>query len=254
VLSCFTVDQPRLTLTEISERVGMHKSTVHRLLGTLESRQFVQRDPGLGTYHLGLRLLEMANTVLQSNSIQDTARPHLARLVADWRETADLAVLNGSDVVYILVIESPERVKLAATAGQRLPAYCTASGKALAAHLPEDQARDIRSAGMRQRAADPHQTWGEFLAELAGIRERGYALAVGEYEEGINAVSAAVLDGNGRPVASVAIAGPAYRLTPERMCLVGPAVRGAAEAISHDLGLGAGPAAARKEPGRPGKN
>src|SRR5512136_2791587 len=113
----------------------MNKSTVHRLLGTLESKHFIHRSKTTGLYHLSFRFVEMAALVLQDVDLQRWAQPYLERLVAECDETADLAVLDGAHVIYLQVVESPRPVKLAVAVGQRLPAFCTASGKAFLAYL-----------------------------------------------------------------------------------------------------------------------
>ena len=131
VLLCFSRQTPQLTMTEIAEQVGLHKSTVHRLLATLEGKRFVERDPVTGIYQLGIRVLQMAYLTLERNDLRRLAAPFLRHLCEQHRETVDLAVLDDADVVFLDVVESPQRVKLAAAPGQRLPAFATASGKAI---------------------------------------------------------------------------------------------------------------------------
>ncbi len=171
VLLCFTLEDPNLTLTQISELIGIHKSTVHRLLATLESKRFVERDEATATYHLGLGLAEMAYLVLRENNVQRQARPHLMRLVEQHRETVDLAVLDGSEVTYVQVIESPERVKLAAAPGGRLPAFCTASGKAFLAHLDQEQVATILQGVRAQRTPYTRTSLSEIYEDLRLTRE-----------------------------------------------------------------------------------
>jgi IclR family KDG regulon transcriptional repressor len=125
-------------MTQIAEHVGIHKSTTHRLLATLEKRRFVERDQATGAYHLGIRLLQMAYLTLEQNNLRRMAAPFLRRLWEAHRETIHLSVLDDVDVVFVDVIESPQRVKLAAAIGQRLPTCATASGKAILACMPDD--------------------------------------------------------------------------------------------------------------------
>ena len=118
IFLCFCQDEPVLSLTQIAERVSMPKSTVHRLLATLESKRFINRDKATGMYHLGFRFIEMASLVLQDVNLQRWAQPYLQRLSAECGETVDLAILDGTHVIYLQVVESPQRVKLAAAVGQ----------------------------------------------------------------------------------------------------------------------------------------
>lgn len=237
ILLCFSREEPELCLTEIAERAELHKSTVHRVLATLEHRGFVQHDEATGKYRLGLRVLELAMLALETMDIRRHAWPFLRRLSEECRETVDLGVLDGTDIVYLEVIESPQRVKLAAAPGQRLPACCTSSGKAVLAYLPEAQVKQIMVQGLRRYTEHTIVSPDDFLADLHTTRERGFAIAQSEYEDGINAVAAPILDPRGRPVAVVAVAGPAFRLPMERMLELGPTVRQCAEDIAREIGL-----------------
>lgn len=239
ILLCFSREEPELTLTEVSERVELHKTTVHRVLATLEHRGFVQHDEATGKYRLGLRVLELAMLALETMDIRRHAWPFLRQLSEQCRETVDLGVLDGTDIVYLEVIESPQRVKLAAAPGQRLPACCTSSGKAVMAYLPEAQVRQIMIQGLRRYTEHTIVSPDDFLADLRATRERGFAIAQSEYEDGINAVAAPILDPRGRPVAVVAVAGPAFRLPMDRMLELGPVVRACADDIAREIGLAA---------------
>ncbi len=236
VLLCFSHGEPELSLTELSARLGIHKSTMHRLLGTLESKRFVQRDPETGRYRLGTRILELAFLVVEHNDLQQRARPHLYRLVEQCQETVDLSVLDGTHVVYLEVVESPHRVKLAARPGQRLPAHSTASGKALLAFVPPQDLERLLSGELARYTESTLTTREALLKDLEATRQRGYAVSFQEHEAGINAVAAPVLDMRGHPIAAVAVAGPAFRLTPQRILEIAPAVRATAEAIARDVG------------------
>jgi DNA-binding IclR family transcriptional regulator len=237
ILLCFTQEEPDLSLTQIAERVQIHKSTVHRLLATLESRRFVTRNDATGLYHLGLRFVELASLVLKGVDLQRWARPYLQRLADETGETVDLAVLDGAHVVYLEVIESLRRVKIAATVGQRLPAYCTATGKAFMAFLPHDDVIPILEAGMARYTTQTLISPNDLFEDLRRSRERGFAVSEQEYEQEINAVAAPILDARGHPVAAIAVVGPSYRLPFESMLEIGPQVVEASQAITRDVGM-----------------
>ena len=222
VLMCFTNHTPELTMTQISELIGINKSTVHRLLATLEGKRFVERDPSSGVYRPGVRLLQMAFLTLDHNQLRRQLAPFLRDLCDQYRENVNLSVLDDAFVVYVDVIESPQRVKLAATVGQRLPAFCTASGKAILAFLPEDQVSSILDSGMPSYTQNTILAREAFFEDMRRARERGFALSEQEFEDGINAVAAPIINSSGKPVASISIAGPAFRLTRECMFGIGP--------------------------------
>lgn len=117
ILLCFKRDEPTLTLTQITERVGLPKSTVHRLLATLERKRFVQRIEENGSYRLGWKLLELGFSVLENSNLHREVVPYMQRLVAEYRETVDLGILDGNSVLYLQVIESPQRVKISSAPG-----------------------------------------------------------------------------------------------------------------------------------------
>ena len=241
VLLCFSRETPELTMTQIAERIGIHKSTVHRLLATLEKKRFVQRDPVTGIYRLGIRLLQMAYLTLEHNDLRRLAASFLRRLCDQHQENIDLSVLEDGDVVYLTMLESPQRVKLAAAVGQRLAAFATASGKAMLAYLPDETVRRILERGMPQYTLHTLRSPEAFFEDMRQVRKQGFAVSEQEFEEGINAVAAPILDLCERPIASVAVAGPAYRLTRERMIEIGPLLVRTVREIAQEVEMAAHP-------------
>jgi DNA-binding IclR family transcriptional regulator len=219
-------------MTQIAEKVGMHKSTVHRLLVTLEEKRFVERDPSTGAYHLGINMLQMAYLTLEHNDLRQITGPYLRRLSEQHRETINLSILDGADVVYLNVVESPERVKLAAATGQRLPAFCTASGKAILAFSPDEVVLKVLKQGMPQYTQNTINSLEIYIENMNLTRERGFSLSLQEFEEGINAIAVPILDLSNQPIASVAVAGPSYRLTEDRMIEIGPEILATVREIS----------------------
>jgi IclR family transcriptional regulator, KDG regulon repressor len=237
ILLCFTREEPTRSLTQIAESVQMSKTTVHRLLTTLEIKRFITRDKATGFYRLGFRFIEMASLVLQNVELHRWAFPYLQRLSEEFGETVDLSILDGSHVIYLEVIESPQRVKLAAAVGQRLPASFTASGKALLAYLPEEQAKKIIADNIAKYTHLASTSMQDLLADLKATEERGFAIAEQEYEEAINAVAAPIFDADRLPIASIAIVGPSFRLTKDRLPTLGESIRKLTRVISNEVGL-----------------
>jgi IclR family transcriptional regulator, KDG regulon repressor len=236
VLLCFDHEERGLTLTQIAGRVRMSKSTVHRLLATLENKHFVNRDKASGLYHLGLGFIEVASLVLQEMDLERWALPYLQRLSAECGETVDLAILDDAHVVYLLVVESVQRVKIAAAVGERLPACCTATGKAFLAYLPAEQVHAILDKSPGQYRDGTPVSLPNLCRDLQATRERGYAISEQEYEQDINAVAAPILNADGWPMLVIAIVGPSFRLSPERMQLLGQSIRTTVDAITREIG------------------
>jgi IclR family KDG regulon transcriptional repressor len=224
ILSCFTHDEPARSLTQIAELVHRSKSTVHRLLATLESKRFIHRDKISGMYRLGFRFVEIASLV--DKNLQQWAQPCLQRLSLECGETVDMSVLDGNSMIYLQVIESPQRVKIAAVVGQRLPAFCTASGHAIMAYLADDQVNQILGAELHKYAENTATVLESIREDLQLTRERGFSISEEEYEKDINAVAAPILDEDGHPPAAVAVVGPSYRLTRDRMLIYGRSCQG----------------------------
>jgi DNA-binding IclR family transcriptional regulator len=224
-------------MTQIAQSIHMSKTTVHRLLATLEKRRFLTRDQITGLYRLGFRFIEMASLVLQDVELHRWAEPYLRRLAAECGETVDLSILDGSQVMYLQVIESPQRLKLAAAVGQRLPAFCTASGKALLAYLPEEKVRKVLREDLKRYTAHTKTSIREILDDLRITRARGYALSDQEYEKDINAVAAPIFDAENHPIAAIAIVGPSFRLTKERLPKLGESIRRLTREIASEVGV-----------------
>ena len=237
ILLCFTREEPTRSLTQIAESIQMSKTTVHRLLATLESKRFITRDKVTGFYRLGFRFIEMASLVLQDVELHRWAHPYLKSLSEECGETVDLSVLDGSHVIYLDVIESPQRVKLAAAVGQRLPALFTASGKALLAYIPEEQVLKIVEKNLAEDTDRHSVSIADILADLKLTAERGYAISEQEYEKDINAVAVPIFDVNHRPIASIAIVGPSFRFTKDRLPALGESIRRMTRVIAEEVGL-----------------
>jgi len=237
ILLCFTKEEPTRSLTQIAESVQMSKTTVHRLLATLENKRFITRDKLSGSYRLGFRFIEMASLVLQYVEPHRWAYPYLQRLLTEFGETVDLSILDGSHVIYLEVIESPQRVKLAAAVGQKLPAFCTASGKALLAYLPGDQVLKILAENQTEYSGSAPFSIPQILEDLKITAARGYAVSEQEYEDDINAVAAPIFDADHYPIAAFAVVGPSFRLTKDRLPVLGETIRSMTKAISEEMGL-----------------
>ncbi len=230
-----------ITVTELSEKVGLKISTVHRLLTTFTHRGYVEQDPDDNKYRLGLKLLEIGNAVLYFADIRIVARPYLEELVERCNETANLAILDDAEVVYIDQVESKNLVivKMLAQAGNRGHIHCTASGKSMLAFLPEEKIDEILEKiempkFTNETITDPAQ----LKKELARIRQEGYALDWGEREEHVRCVAAPIFNHEDRVIASISISGPSNRITTYYMKheLV-DVVKEIASKVSHKMGF-----------------
>jgi DNA-binding IclR family transcriptional regulator len=237
LLKAFDNGPAELGVSELSRRVALHKSTVSRLLATLEREGLLERVPETDKYRLGFMLVRLAGQVSHFGDVRAAARPVLVELTESSRETVHLAVLDGDEVINVEQISGPHLVRDTNWVGRRTPLNCVANGKALLAFRAASDI-DRVLAGRLTRFTDRTITDPKRLrVELAKVRERGYAQAIGEIEEGLNAVAAPVRDTAGAVVAAVSISGPAYRVTADRIAELGTLTISAAAKISARLGF-----------------
>jgi DNA-binding IclR family transcriptional regulator len=237
ILDSLSKDGPELGPAELSEKLDLHKSTVHRLLMVLERHGLIERGPQNGKYRLGMKLFELGSQAVAKLNLRERAQPYLERLVAETGETAHICVLNGDSMLSIINVESPHTLRSPSTVGQRTPLHCTSVGKTLLAFLPEDEAEQlIKKCELRRYTSRTLTTRARLKAELKLIRRRGYAMDNGEIEEGLRCLGAPVWDYSGKIVAALSIAGPAFRLTEVRIPAVSQAVLDAAKNLSQELG------------------
>jgi DNA-binding IclR family transcriptional regulator len=223
-------------VTELARRLGLHKSTASRLLATLQRRGLVEQDDETGKYRLGLVVIRLAEKAERTLDLRGIAMPELERLARLTHETTGLGVLEGDALLTVAQADGPNLIAVGDWTGRPSPLHGVAAGKVLMASLAE---REVLRIVRRGLVAHTERTLVELeplLEELARIRRRGYATALGEYEIGLNAVAAPVQDARGNVVAAVNVWGPAFRLTPRRIPELATQARQAAAAISVRLG------------------
>lgn len=223
-------------VTDIATELDIHKSTVFRLLATLERRGLVEQNQENQKYRLGFALLRLAGAVRSSLDLVRAARPVCDRLSRRTDETVTVAVLEDADVVNIHQVNLSSHRVTVDWLGSHTPVHCTSTGKVLLA-FAEDGLRRVllraRLAAYTPRTVTDRQA---LLAELAAVVDRGYAIAIEELEEGLNAVAAPVWGPDSTVVAAVSVSGPSYRLEPERLPAVGAITVEAAAEMSRRLG------------------
>lgn len=236
VLKLFGEAEPDLGVSDLARRLRLHKSTVSRLLSTLEAGGFVQQDDRTGRYRLGLQLATLAGRALTQYDLRDVARPALSELAPAADETVALAVLDGDVAVNIDQVLAPNPVKHLGWIGRRLPLHCTAAGKPLLAYQPALVLDALLARPLARYTARTITDPALLRRELGLVRAQGFAVAQEEYEAELSAVGAAVRNHRGEVVASITISGPTYRLGQQRLLELGRAVCRSAERVSALLG------------------
>jgi IclR family pca regulon transcriptional regulator len=250
VLGLFTAERPALPLSEIVEALGLPKSSVFRILATLEQLGYLEHDPATRRYRPGLKVFQLGFAALAGLDIQQIARPHLERLALELDETASMAVLEGADIVYVERIRNRAIVGVMLGVGSHLPAHSASLGKVLLADLPAPElAERLGRASLARLTDHTIVDRGALQDELAQIRRRGYAISDQELAVGLRAVAAPVRDRSGRAVAAISISGPTATITSARLeQAIAPAVVATAQRISQALGYTAAQAGRADDP------
>ncbi len=227
-------------LSDLADDLGLHKTTVFRLLGALERAEFVVRDDERQRYQLGPALYRLASQARRASGLYDAARPELESLAHDVGETATLEVLVGTEVLILDEVHGRFLVGGAPEVGTRWPAHATSTGKVLLAAAAEEgrATHGRRPPTSRLARLGPHTITSRTALEkeLARVQRDGYAVGMEELEPGFVAIAAPVRNAQGRTVAAVSVGGPKSRLGASSVRTAAARVRGAADRISRRLG------------------
>ncbi|KIZ14358.1 IclR family transcriptional regulator [Streptomyces natalensis] len=221
-------------LGRVADRLGVHKSTALRLLRTLHEHGLVHRQSDQ-RYRLGARLFALAQQAVESLDIREIAHPHLVALNEQCGHTVHLAVHEEHEVVYIDKVDSRYPVRMYSRIGKPVALTVAAVAKLLLADLPEPERRGLAEKldyPPYTARSTPHAT--AFLAELATVREQGWATDLGGHEESINCVAAPIRGTDGRVVAAMSVSAPNVVVTADELLTLLPLVRRTADAISRE--------------------
>jgi DNA-binding IclR family transcriptional regulator len=219
-----------LTLSQLTRRTGFAKTTTHRLLGELQADGLVRRYETRYQLNTGVSWLAapIDEDICRLQWQRSRLLPHLIDLFEKTRQTVNLAVLHGGEVIYVERIYGHNRVRSRSDGTDRAPAHLTAAGKLLLAYRPQPPAHPARPAP-RRGATPGNGAERDLEVELSGIRREGVAFSFGDLTPGVHCVAAPVRDRAGRPIAAVALAGLARDFDPVRFA---PVLRRTAHAMS----------------------
>jgi len=233
ILELFSDKRPALSVSEIADLTGLNRATCYRFCQTLRSLGYLE-EIDQRRFRPGLKAVGMAHAALRSRELPELAAPYLQELRRSTGETVNMGLLDGLEVVYVARIESDHLISLRMYVGSRLPAYASSLGRAMLAFMPEDEAaaiieRSDRTPVTANTLTDPRR----LMAELAKIRQRGYAVNQEEIAIGLRGVAAPILSASERPIAAVNISIPRPLDKPgEIEKVLAPQVMETAQAIS----------------------
>jgi len=207
-------------VTELSLKLDLGKSTIHRLLSILSELGYVRKNGDNAKYFATLKVFEIGAMVRGRLRLVNLARPYMEDLAKKTDETVNLAFFEAGEVVYIDKVESAETLRIDLAVGRRVPAYCTALGKVFLANLPEKDSEEYLShQDLRPLTKNTITSVDELRKSLVKIKNEGFAIDNSELDENIKCIAAPMRDESGNVIAAISIAGPSTRMTESRLNL-----------------------------------
>ncbi|MBP1763434.1 MAG: hypothetical protein H6Q65_492 [Firmicutes bacterium] len=234
ILNCFE-DAEELGVTEISNKIKLHKSTTFNIISTLEHCHYLEKNENTGKYRLGIELFRMGTKVRYD--LRKIVVPFLEKLLSEFKETANLVVRDGDYVIYLEKIESPHSMRISTAAGSRLPVNTTAVGKAILSGLPDEELDEIIN-GIPLVKFTEYTICDQtiLLENIKKVRNSGYAEDFEELEIGLTCVAAPIFNHTGKAFAAISISGPTSRMSEEIRNEMGKSLVQVTQEISKMLG------------------
>jgi len=244
LLDCFTDETPELRLTDLSERLGVSKAQVLRIVSTLQAGGYLERDAETKRYRLGVRLFHLGMVVRHQMDLRKIALPHLRHLAEKTEETAALFVPDPLGPICLEVVQSRKAMRVFAQLGSRMPWNAGTSSKVILAHLPEEQReRILDRGGFKRYTAHTVTDPGRIREILGEIRRVGYHIGVRDLDEDALGISAPIFDDAGQIAGAIGVAAPAVRLPEAELQRIIGLVCEATDEIARQLGYRPAPLA-----------
>ncbi|HEA65820.1 hypothetical protein LCGC14_2245720 [marine sediment metagenome] len=225
------------SISELAKRLNLQRSNVHRILSTLRHLGYLEQNPDTGNYSASLKIFELGNAVINRKGLLSVAHPFLEKLAKQFRETANLGYLNKREVIYLDKVESTESLRMDTKVGFRVPAYCTAIGKILLAHLSKAELKDyLKDHNLLQLTTNTINSPEKLMKSLTQIQEQGYAIDNEEFYEGVRCISSPIINHTRKVIASVSIAGPSVRMNNDKLAQIKKSLLSVTDEISIKLG------------------
>lgn len=226
-----------LTLSDLAHTVSLPTSTAHRLLTTLQNERYVRFDTERSVWLIGVQAFQVGSVYARSRDLVSIARPYMRRLMEESGETANLAIIDRSEVIYLAQVECQKMMRAISGPGGRAPLHCSGNGKAILAWLEGAESKDLlKSASMSRETQHTITGITDLIASFAQIREQGYSVDHEEFAVGLRCVASAIFDEHHRPLAGISVSGPTARMTEKRLPVLGRNVKAIADEITAELG------------------
>jgi len=237
ILEVLSRENSPLSIAELSERLGIYPSTIHRILDTLRYWEYVEQDSHTQKYQLGLKVLELGMTKLQGMELIKEASSYLKELQNQSNETVHLAILEEGEILYLDKEESSQSIRMVSKVGRRVPVHCTALGKVLLAYLDEEEQEKVLNEKRLSPFTENTITNKKKLREeLSKVREQGFAEDREEHQKDVCCLAAPIKDHRGTVIAAVSLSVPAFRMKANKKRKLKETLIQAGEDISKRLG------------------
>lgn len=236
IFKCFNENDTELKLSEISDKLGLNKSTVHGILNTLKYHGLICQCEYNQKYRLGTYLIKLGDLAAESIDIRNIAHPRMKKICEKFGETVHIGMLEGTDIVYIDKVECHQSIKISTSVGTRYPAYCTADGRAMLSSFDRNTLLKIIPDNLVKYTDNTVTDKKKVIEKIIKIRDIGYETDDQEYVEGLVCVAAPIYDYSGKAKYGMSITGPAVRLNGDKIKEAIEEIKKAAEEISSCLG------------------
>lgn len=237
LLKALASKQEPVGVNELARSIGLSPATTYRLLNSLAAEGFAEQDPTTAKYQLGSEVIPLALNYLDRRHLGHDCIPVMQQLAEQSGESVNLGVLSGAFVYYVQQVEGPNPLRFGRDIGIAVPLHCSALGKLLLAHMPEDPRRAlVGRLRLDKRTPKTITECNKLLAALETIAEQGYSLDLGENIENLIGMAVPVRDIRGSVVAGLSLMGPSMRLTSASRARLLPKLRAAGDALSRRLG------------------
>lgn len=236
ILKSFSIDEPEKRVSDLSESLGLNKSTVSRTLATLASEGFVFKNPETNKYRLGMSIISLSGIVNNNTDIYKESLPVLTKLVESCGETAHISVLDHYEIIYLQKVECNHPVRFLTHVGKRNPLYCTSAGKVLLAYADETFVEAVIKNGLKPLTKNTITDPEQLRKHLRQIKRDGYAYSFEELSEGVNSIATPIYDYTGKVVSALSVVGPKQRIDDRKLKAITNQTVNASKEISNRLG------------------
>jgi len=236
ILEELAEEKEGLGVTQLSRRLALHKSTVHRILSTLLNLGYVEQNKYSEKYRLGMKLLYLGGTILERMDLRHEAHDLLKELSEEVNEAVHLVVPDGDRALYIDKIDSSRTIRMYSQIGRRAPMHASAVGKAILAFSPDDLTSKVIDGRLEKYTSNTITDGGGLEEHLKIVKARGFAVDDEENEEGIRCVGAPIFDYTGRVIGALSISGPTVTVTPDKLDMLADKAIEYAGRISRRMG------------------